>query len=412
MKRKGTVVFYVFIMLILCIILFEYGKITRKNNITEDNISVETEDTIKIGLLFSLTGTSSVLEKSMLNAAILAIDEMNENGGIEGKKIEYVQEDYASDPATAAKKMEKLITKDKVIATIGCYTSASRKATLATLEKENSILIYPTYTEGEEEHPNVIYTGAMPNQQATDYVPWLLENCGKKAFLVGNDYVFSVTCNKQAKMLIEQGGGTVLGEEYVALGSIDFDSILEKIKKEKPDFIYCDLVGDSTLAFYREYMNIGLDPEKCPIASITTDEMTLQSVGAEYMEGHYTSMNYFSTLETKESKEFVESYKKKYQGDSVITGLAETSYVSCYLLKEAMKKAGTDFTTEDYTKRLLDSFTGVSYHAPGGFVQIAKNHCMSMISRFAVCQNGAFQVIYESKEPIEPEPWISERYFE
>lgn len=410
MEQKRMVVCYMLVMLILCVILFEYGKRTTEKEVAEENIF--TGNTIKIGLLFSTTGTSSVLEKSMLNAAILAIDEINKTGGIEGKQIEYVQEDYASDPATAAKKIKKLVTKDKVIATVGCYTSASRKATLSTLEKENAILIYPTYTEGEEEHPNVIYTGAMPNQQATDYVPWLLENCGKKAFLVGNDYVFSVTCNKQAKILIEQGGGTVLGEEYVALGSIDFDGILEKIKKEKPDFIYCDLVGDSTIAFYREYMNAGFNPSECPIASITTDEMTLQSVGAEYMEGHYTSMNYFSTLKTKESKQFVENYKKKYQGDAAITGLAETSYVSCYLLKEAIEKTGKDFGTKDYTKRLLDSFTGVSYHAPGGFVKIASNHCMSMTSRFAVCRNGVFQVIYESKKPIEPEPWFSQQYFE
>lgn len=377
------------------------GCSQAKENIMSTPAQEADEDIIKVGLLFSTTGTSAVSEKSMLNAAVMALDEINENGGIHGKKIKYIHENYASDPATAKVKIKKLITRDKVVATIGCYTSASRKAVLSTLEKEDSVLIYPTYTEGEEEHANVIYTGAMPNQQATEYVPWLLENCGKNAFFIGNDYVFSVTCSKQAKMLLEQGGGKVLGEEYVQLGQVEFSDILEKIKKVKPDFIYCDLVGDSTIAFYKAYAQAGLKPEDCPIASITTDEMTIQELGAEYADGHYSSMNYFSVLDTPENQTFVRKYNQRFQDGSAITALAESAYTSCYILKEALDKVDNPKNSEE----LIQAFQGVSFNAPEGVVKIADNHCMWMYARFAKIENGSFRIIYESEKTIEPEPW-------
>ena len=140
-----------------------------------------------MGILFSESGSTALVEKTMTNACEMAFDEINEAGGINGKKIEYIHEDYASEPATATEKIKKLIQQDEVVATVGCYTSASRQATLTTLKEENSLLVYPTYTEGEEVHPNCIYVGCMPNQQATEFIPWLLENVGKKVFLVNSD---------------------------------------------------------------------------------------------------------------------------------------------------------------------------------------------------------------------------------
>lgn len=360
-------------------------------------------DTIKVGLLFSSSGSTAGVEQSMINAAILAFDEINEKGGINGKKIEYIQEDYASDPSTATEKIKKLIQQDEVVATIGCYTSASRQATLATLKDENSLLIYPTYTEGEEVHPNVIYVGAMPNQQATDYIPWLIENEGKKAFLVGNDYVFPKTCNKQANILIKNCGGEVVGEEYAPLGSSDFAAIVTKIKEQKPDFIYCDLVGDSVVAFYKEYAQQGLTPEECPIASIATDEMSVKAMGAEYAKGHYTSMNYFETLDTEANKAFVEAYYNKFNDGSTITCLAEATYDSCYLLKAALEKAGDEKDTD----ALIQAFAGLEIDAPQGKIKVhEENHCTYLFSRFAKCnEDGKFEIVYESKEAIEPQPW-------
>ncbi|MDR3271169.1 MAG: transporter substrate-binding domain-containing protein [Peptococcaceae bacterium] len=358
---------------------------------------------IKIGILFSSSGTTAGVEQAMINASKMAFDEINAQGGIAGHQVEYIHEDYASDPATATKKIQKLIQQDEVLATVGCYTSASRQATLPTLLEENSLLVYPTYTEGEEVHPNVIYIGAMPNQQATDYIPWLIENEGKTAFLVGSDYVFPKTCNKQAKILIEKFGGQVVGEEYAPLGSSDFAAIVTKIKQAKPDFIYSDLVGDSIVAFYKEYKQQGLKPEDCPIASIATDEMINKAMGNEYAAGHYTSMNYFETLETPENKAFVDAYYAKFKDGSTITTLTEAAYDSCYFLKAAIEKAGYPCSTED----LIAAFAGLEMDAPQGKIKVdEENHCTWLYSRFAKCNaDGIFAVIYESESAIRPEPW-------
>lgn len=370
---------------------------------TESTASSKSGDTIKIGVLFSSSGSTAGVEQTMINAAKLAFDEINANGGIKGKQVEYIHEDYASDPATATKKIQKLIQQDEVVATVGCYTSASRQATLPTLKEENSLLVYPTYTEGEEVHPNVIYVGAMPNQQATDYIPWLIENEGKKAFLVGSDYVFPKTCNKQAKILIQNNGGEVVGEEYAPLGSSDFAAIVTKIKEAKPDFIYSDLVGDSVVAFYKEYKQQGLSPEDCPIASIATDEMSNKAMGAEYAAGHYTSMNYFESIDSETNKKFVDAYYKKFTDGSTITTLAEATYDSCYLLKAAIEKV--DDPTD--TDALIAAFAGLEFDAPQGKIKVHEsNHCTYLYSRFAKCNaEGKFDVIYESDSTIEPQPW-------
>lgn len=370
--------------------------------------SSKAAETIKIGLLLSSSGSTAVLEKSMINAAVLAFDEINEAGGINGKKIEYIHEDYASDPAKATEKIKKLIEQDEVVATVGCLTSASRQATLPTLKDDNSLLVYPVYTEGEEIHPNVIYVGAMPNQQATDYVPWLIEHEGKKVFFVGSDYVYPKTCNKQAKALVEMNGGEIVGEEYAPLGQTDFATIVQKIKQANPDFIYCDLVGDSAISFYKTYKQYGLDPNTCPIAAITVDEMSVQGMGAEYAAGHYTSMNYFSTLATEKSQEFAKKYNEKFTDGSTLTCLAEATYDSVYLLSEALQKV----SDPKDTTALINAFSGLEFDAPQGKIKVDdSNHCTWMYSRFGKCNDkGEFEIVYESSGTIKPEPWPSILY--
>lgn len=384
---------------ILVSVVYTHLKSIEKVNVEE---AQRDSEMIKVGLLFSSTGISANVERSMINAARLAFSEINEAGGVGGKKIEYVERDYSSDPSLAKKQIEKLITEDKVVATVGCYTSASRKATLPVLEKYDSLLVYPTYTEGEEVHPNVIYTGAMPNQQATEYIPWLMNKHGKRVFMIGSDYVFPVTCNKQAKKIIEQNGGTICGELYAETGRIDFSDMFRQIKEADPDFIYCDLVGDSVIAFYREYQKSGMSVEDCPIASITTDEMTLSAIGAECAEGHYASMNYFSTLDTPKSREFVEKYREFVNDGSDITCLAESTYNSCHLLAKAMKKVENSYDAA----AMIEAFSGLSFDAPQGTIHVdEENHCTWLHSRFAVAREGSFEIVYESEDAIKPEPW-------
>lgn len=359
-------------------------------------------DTIKVGLLFSESGSTALVEKTMTNACKMAFDEINEAGGVNGKKIEYVHEDYASDPAKATEKIKKLIQQDEVVATVGCYTSASRQATLATLKEENSLLVYPTYTEGEEVHPNVIYVGCMPNQQATDFVPWIMENVGKKVFLIGSDYVFPKTCNKQARELIEMYGGKVVGEEYAPLGHTDFSTICNKIKDSGADVVYSALIGDSNTSFYKDFKQYGLDVTKCPVCAISIDESNLQAIGAEYGEGHYASMPYFATLDTPESKAFVEKYNSLYKDGTVVTVLTESAYASCYMLAEALGKVSDPTDTD----ALIDAFAGIEFDAPQGKIKVDdENHCTWVYSRFAKIKDGSFEIFRSSDKAIRPEPW-------
>ncbi|MEA4971801.1 Aliphatic amidase expression-regulating protein [bioreactor metagenome] len=397
----------IIIALVCCLILAWIGKYRETfDNETGQSANIE-DNTINVGILFSETGTSSLVEKSMINAAKLAFDEINANGGVNGKTINYIATDYSSNPELAKTKIKELITKYNVSATVGCYSSASRQATLPVLKEYNSLLIYPTYTEGEEINPNVIYTGAMPNQQATEYIPWLMEKCGKKVFLIGCDYVFPVTCNKQAKRIIDSNGGEICGEVYVPVGSIDFDSVLEQIKDTDPDFIYCDLIGDSVISFYKQYYQKGFDTAECPIASITTDEMSLKEIGAECSEGTYASMNYFSSLDTEASREFVKKYNDYVTDGTTISTAAESTYDSCYLLAEAMKKVDDVNDTD----ALIKAFAGLEFNAPQGKIKVDEdNHCTWLYSRFAIVHNGKADIVYESDEPIKPEPWPSILY--
>lgn len=364
-------------------------------------------DTIKIGLLFSESGSTAIVEKTMTNACIMAFDEINEAGGINGKKIEYIHEDYASDPATATSKIKKLIEQDEVAATVGCYTSASRQATLSTLKDDNSLLVYPVYTEGEEVHPNVIYVGNMPNQQATDFIPWLMDNVGKKVFLVGSDYVFPKTCNKQARALVEMYGGEVVGEEYAPLGHTDFSTIVNKIKDSGAELVYSALIGDSNTAFYKDYSQYGLSAETCPICAIGIDESNLQAIGNDYSEGHYASMAYFSSLDTEASKKFVEKYNSLYNDGTVVTDLTEAAYDSCYLLKEALEKVDDPYDTD----ALIAAFAGVSFDGPQGTVKVdEENHCTWVYSRFGKVHDGSVDILYSSESALRPEPWPSILY--
>lgn len=401
-KSLKIAVMVVMILVLGSMVLYYSFQYDREIKEYKDDIQKVSDGSIKVGLLFSQSGLTAQVETSMINAAMLALDEINSQGGINGKKIEYVLEDYSSDPDIAADKIEKLITQDMVTATVGCYSSATRQAVIPVLDKYDSLLIYPAYTEGEEENDHIIYTGAMPNQHSEKYLIWLMENCGKKVYLLGNDYIFPVICNKQAKRIIDANKGDIVGESYAKAGSIDFEETIEDIRKSNPDFIYCDLVGDSLVAFFDSYYKAGLDSEKCPIASITMDEMTLKQIGAACAEGHYASMSYFSSIDTQTNQKFIQKYRKYAGEDCPVTCLAESTYNSCYFLSEALKNTEDPYNTSN----LIQAFGGLELAAPQGKIRIDQsNHCTWLYSRFARVVDGNFSIIYQSESAVQPEIW-------
>lgn len=358
------------------------------------------EEGIKIGVLYSTTGPFSISEKPMLNAAKLAIEEINAAGGIKGKKLIPVYEDYASDPAKATEKIKKLILQDKVVATIGTNSSASRLAVIPEVERNNSVLVYNTYYEGEKPSPNVIYTNTVPSQQIAEYMPWIVKNIGKRVMFVGSDYVFPVNSIKKAKAMLIQAGGEVVGEEYVPLGHTEFSSLINKIKQAKPDVVFSAIAGDSVVPFYKQYQQYGIFAKDIPICSIATHEATVKGIGAAAAAGHYSSFDYFQVIDTPESKKFIDAYNKAFNDNTTVTNLAEGAYHGVYLLAKALEKASA------YDgKTLINAFKGLEIDSPQGKIKVdeSNNHTWLQSRIARIKEDGTFEIVYSSKDLVKPE---------
>lgn len=361
--------------------------------------------TIKVGILHSLSGTMAISEKSVVDAEQLAIEEINKAGGVLGKQIEAVIEDGNSDWPTFNEKAKKLIDQDKVVTIFGCWTSASRKAVKDTFESKKHMLWYPVQYEGQECSQNIFYTGAAPNQQIEPSVDWLLEEYkGKPFFLVGSDYVFPRTANTIIKAQLEAKGGKVVGEDYIPLGGTEVTPIISKIKSAMPDggVIYNSLNGDSNVAFFKQLQGAGLGPDKYPSMSVSIAEEEVKAIGVEYLKGHFAAWNYFQTVDTPESKKFVEAFKAKYGADRVVNDPMEAAYIAVYLWKQAVEKAGT----ADDLEKVRKAAYGLTFDAPEGKVTMYPNHHISKTVRIGkVRDDGLFDIVFATKEPVAPIPW-------
>lgn len=361
---------------------------------------------INVGVLFSLTGTTGIIEESLNKATILAIEEINDAGGINGMKINPIVEDPASDPATFASKARKLVVGDKCVSVFGSYTSASRKAVLPVFEKRDNLYFYPTLYEGRECSKNVIYTGAVPNQQQDEFVPWLVENFGKKFFLIGSNYIYPKEENNYCKKLLAELGGEVVNEEYVPLGHSEFSSVINKIKATQPDVIFSTVVGDSVVALHRQYRAAGLDPEKMPMASLTTSENEVAAMGGDAAAGHLTSAPYFMVHQSPENEKFVEAYRSRWGGDKVTHFVSEPSYFQVYLFKQAVEKlAASDISPQN----IREAIKGEEMIAPQGRIRIEKENLHTMLwPKIAVAQSdGQFEVLKDSQEWQKPVPYAA-----
>lgn len=360
-------------------------------------------DTIKVGVLHSLSGTMSISEVSVKDAEMLAIEEINAAGGVLGKQIEPVIEDGASDPAIFAEKAGKLLQQDKVTAVFGGWTSASRKAMLPVVESNNGLLFYPVQYEGLEASPNIFYTGATTNQQIVPSVSWLLENRGKKFFLLGSDYVFPKTANKIITAQLQAEGGEVVGEEYTPLGHTDYSTIISKIKAADPDVVYNTLNGDSNVAFFKQLKDAGITAEDMTTLSVSVAEEEIRGIGADVLTGHLAAWNYYQTTETPENTKFTEAYKAKYGEDRVTADPIEAGYTAVYLWKAAVEKAGsTD------VEKVKEAAKGIEFDAPSGKVTIDgdNQHIYKTVRIGEVQSDGQFKELWNSGEPVKPDPYL------
>ncbi|UOF88843.1 urea ABC transporter substrate-binding protein [Fodinisporobacter ferrooxydans] len=358
---------------------------------------------IEVGVLHSLSGTMSISEVPVKDAELMAIDEINKAGGVLGRQIKPVIEDGASDWPTFAEKAKQLLLQDHVAAIFGGWTSASRKAMLPVVQQYKGLLFYPVQYEGMEASPNIVYTGAAPNQQIVPAVDWLLKQGKKKFYLLGSDYVFPRTANKIIKAQLKAEGGEVAGEEYTPLGHTDYSTVINHIKQAKPDVIFNTLNGDSNVAFFKQLKNAGITPIDIPVMSVSVAEQEVKGIGPQLVAGDYVAWNYYETTNTPENKTFVKDYQAKYGANRVTDDPIEAAYDAVHLWAEAVQKAGS--TNVDKVKAAL---ADIQYKAPEGTVKIdPTNQHMWKIARIGEIEaNGQIKEVWDSKKPIEPDPFL------
>ena len=362
-----------------------------------------TDTEVTVGQLHSATGTMAISETGSIQAERLAIEQINAMGGILGRKIKIIQEDGASDWPNFAEKAKKLLANDRVAAIFGCWTSASRKAVLPVVEKENGLLYYPTFYEGLEQSKNVIYTGQEATQQILAGLDWVVrEKKSKTFFLVGSDYIWPRTSNKIARKHVENViKGEVVGEEYYPLGHTQFGSLINKIKLKKPDVVFVDVVGGSTVAFFKQLKAAGVTGKTQVVLTLSVTEDEMLGIGGENAEGFYSSMKYFQSLDNPNNKKFVEAFKARYGANAVIGDVTQAAYLGPWLWKAAVEKAGSF----DVNKVAAAS-PGIELKtAPEGYVKVHANHHLWSKTRIGQVQkNGQFKVVFES-DLIEPNPF-------
>ena len=364
-----------------------------------------TDTEVTVGILHSVTGTMSISETGSVQAEKLAIEQINAMGGVLGRKITFVQEDGASDWPTFAEKARKLLVDDKVAAVMGCWTSASRKAVLPIFEQYNGMLYYPTFYEGLEQSPNVIYTGQEATQQILAGLDWVTKTKGAKSFyLLGSDYIWPRTSNKIARKHIEKLGFEVVGEDYYPLGHTQFNSVINKIKLKKPDVIYAIVVGGSNVAFYKQLKAAGIDmTQEKPLLltnSVTEDEIS--GIGGENIVGAYACMKYFQSLDNPNNAEFVAAFKKMWGDDMVIGDVTQAAYLGPWLWKAAVEKAGS-FDID----KIRAASPGIELTtAPEGYVKIHENHHLWSKTRVGRAKaDGQYEVVFETPDLVEPNPF-------
>lgn len=383
------------------------------------SFNVAAEDTVKIGVLHSLSGTMAISETSLRDVVLMAVEEINAKGGVLGKKIEPVVVDPASNWPLFAEKAKQLITQDKVAVTFGCWTSVSRKSCLPVFEENNALLFYPVQYEGEEQSLNVFYTAASPNQQLVPAAEYMMSEDGgsfKKFYLLGTDYVFPRTANKVLKaFLIAKGVPEAnIMEEYTPFHHQDYQTIIGKIKAFAAGGKACVLStinGDSNVPFYKEYANQGLKASDCPIMAFSVAEDELLAMDVPPLVGHLACWNYFQCLDNPENKKFVDDFKAycekmKLPGgkNRVTDDPIEAAYFGVYVWKAACEKAKS-FDVD----KVRAAVYGMEFDAPGGKKSMhpSNQHTLKPVYVGEILKDGQFKIVWKSKGLVSPDSYSS-----
>lgn len=363
---------------------------------------VEKKPPIKIGVLHSLTGTMAASETPLVDAVRLAVEEANLAGGVNGAQIEIMVRDCRSDAAYCAQQAEQLITQAGVQALFGCWTSACRKAVKPVVERHHHLLFYPVQYEGLEQSPDIIYTGAAPNQQVIPMVTWAMQQHGKRAYLIGSDYVFPRTANQIVKKLLATQGGQVVAERYVPLGEQHLAAVVAEMVKLRPDFVVNTLNGDSNLYFFRALQQAGIRAEDMPVFSTSIAEAELATMDAGLMAGHYAAWNYFQSVSSAENRAFIDRFRRRFGAQRVLDDPMEAAYIGVNLWVNALRSAGTQELATVKTVLAQQTLT-----APEGIVAVdaQTRHLWKPVRIGRVRADGQFELVWQSERSIAPAPF-------
>ncbi|CNK40703.1 TPA: urea ABC transporter substrate-binding protein [Yersinia enterocolitica] len=375
-------------------------------------------DTIKVGILHSLSGTMAISETPLKDMALMSIEDINAHGGVLGKQLEPVIVDPASNWPLFAEKARQLLTQDKVAVVFGAWTSVSRKSVLPVFEELNGLLFYPVQYEGEEMSPNVFYTGAAPNQQAIPAVEYLLSEDGgaaKRFILLGTDYVYPRTTNKILRAFLHSKGiqDKDIEEVYTPFGYSDYQTIVSNIKKFSADgktAVISTINGDSNVPFYKELANQGIKATDVPVIAFSVGEEELRGIDTKPLVGNLAAWNYFQSVDNPTNKKFVEQWKayakahKLPNADTAVTNdPMEATWVGMHMWAQAVEKAkSTD------VDKVRAAMAGQTYPAPSGFtltMDKTNHHLHKPVMIGEIEADGQFNVVWQTDAPIRAQPW-------
>lgn len=359
---------------------------------------------IRVGALYSQTGPTAYVERTQLNATLLAIDEINRAGGVGGAEVAAVTYDARSDPETFRALAERMIEEDGVALVIGCYMSHTRQAVVPVVERCNAVLAYTAPYEGFEYSPNVIYGGAVPNQHSLLLARHLTAAGARRFYLVGTRYAFPIEANRVMMSLVAERGGQTLAERYVALQATrpDLAAIVADIKAKRPDVVFCTVVGEAAAAFFRLCREAGIGRETV-FASLTMTEAEVDLIGADLLDGQLTAATYFESLQTPANRHFVHSYRARYGDRTHVNAMAETAYGLTHMALAAAGACGS------FNARLLRAeLANRTFQAPQGLIRLdPDNSHFYLWPRIArVRADGQFEILEQSATPVKPDPYL------
>lgn len=358
---------------------------------------------IVVGILHSQTGSMAVSERSMIDAEVLALEQINAGGGLLGRPVRWVIADGASDWPTFAREAERLIADEQASVIFGCWTSASRKNVLPVVEAADHLLVYPMAYEGLETSPQVIYTGAAPNQQITPAVQWCHATlAARRFFLIGSDYIWPHCVNAIISDQLAGLGAEKVAEAYVPFGSTDVARFVEQIRNTEPDVVLCSVVGDSALALFDALKDAGIDPEEIPVVTFAIAEEELRLIDHADLIGHYAAWNYFQSIDREENREFVGAFKARYGQERVTSDVIAASYNSVRLWANAVREAGT--TDVDQVRNAMRR---QSLDAPEGIIAVdpETQHTWRPVYLAKIRADGQFDIVWTSKVAVRPVPY-------